>query len=59
MCGSSASRSPTGTMLAAVNSNCPTALVPALSSSCAAALSSTPARISEKLTSAHGLHAIR
>ena len=34
-----------GRMFARVNSKCPTALVPALSSNCAAAFSETPARM--------------
>src|SRR5580692_3169859 len=42
MCGSTANFIPIGRILAPENSNCPTALVPALSSNCAAALSSTP-----------------
>src|SRR3990172_2841073 len=50
MCGWNASFMPTGRMLAAVNSKCPTALVPALSSSWALALSSTPNISSERLT---------
>ena len=49
MCGSKASFMPTGTMFWALNSNCPTALVPALSSSCAAALSSTPVKMKAQL----------
>src|SRR3990170_51020 len=50
MCGWSASFMPTGRIFAAVNSKCPTALVPALSSSWALALSSTPSISSAKLT---------
>src|SRR6185436_6017048 len=49
MCGSVASRQPTGIILSRLNSNTPTLFVPALSSSCAPALSSTPVISSEKL----------
>src|SRR5258706_12581258 len=49
MCGSVASFQPTGPMLSRLNSNTPTLLVPALSRSCAPALSITPVISNEKL----------
>src|SRR5574341_1345033 len=48
MYGCVASFQPTGATFCAENSNTPTALVPDLSSNCAAALSSTPVITSEK-----------
>src|SRR5687768_11143742 len=50
ICGSVASRQPTGSALAMLKSKCPTAFVPALSRSCAAALRPTPRRIRLKLS---------
>src|SRR5258705_11554111 len=49
MCGSVASFQPTGPILSRLNSNTPTLLVPALSNSCAMALSITPVISNEKL----------
>src|SRR5579871_692224 len=54
MCGSVASLKPTGTKLSMLKANWPTALVPALSRSCATALSKTPVSKKPKVTAVMG-----